>query len=196
MAHHIIYVPGLGDHKTYGQNIGIQLWRLFGLTPHYFPLRWATKQGFDSKLARLLEQIDSLQAQGNSVSLVGISAGASAVLSAYSERPQIAKVICICGKIQHPETVRPIKYQINPDYMESMQQVDKSLKRLKAQGLLGNIMSIHPLRDKSVPLEDTKIPGAVEKTVPGWSHASGVLVGVILGAPMIAKFLRSTKSRR
>jgi hypothetical protein len=195
MAHHIIYVPGLGDHKTYGQNFGIQVWRMFGFVPHYFPLGWANKEGFDKKLDRLLKQIDALRNQGHAVSLVGVSAGASAVLNAYNEREQIIRVVCICGKIQHPGTVRPSRYRSNPDYRESMRRVSRSLELLKTKSLLENIMSIHPLRDKSVPLGDTKIAGAVEKTVPGWSHATGVIIGVIIGAPLISKFLHSARSQ-
>lgn len=193
MAHHIIYVPGIGDHKTYGQNIGIQIWRLFGLRPHYFPLGWSTKEGFDAKLARLLKQIDRLFEQGHTVSLVGVSAGASAVLTAYNERPKIARVVCIVGKIQRPETIKSSTYRINPDFKESMQRVGNSIGHLQSRGQVKNILSLRPLRDKSVPLEDMKITGATIRTVPAWSHASGVLMGVILGAPIIAKFLHSTK---
>ena len=87
MAHHIIYVPGLGDHKTYGQNIGIQIWRLFGFVPHYFPLGWATKEGFDQKLGRLLRQVDALRDQGHAVSLVGVSAGASGCQFEAAQNP-------------------------------------------------------------------------------------------------------------
>jgi pimeloyl-ACP methyl ester carboxylesterase len=193
VPHHIIYIPGIGDHKTYGQNIGIQIWRIFGFAPHYFALGWATKDGFEAKLNRLLAEVDSLAQDGNKVSLVGVSAGASAVLAAYAKRPGLSRIVCICGKIQNPQTVKPATYLNNPDFKESMSRVDSSLKQLKQQGLLKNIMSIHPLRDKTVPLADTKIAGGVEKTVPGWSHSTGILVGVIIGAPIIARFLHAAK---
>lgn len=196
MAHHILYIPGIGDHKTYGQNIGIQVWRIFGFVPHYVPLGWAHQEGFEVKLDRILKQIDLLRSQGHTVSLVGISAGASAVLTAYSRRPEIARVVCIVGKIHHPETVGSATYRRNPDFKESMRLVENSLTRLKKEKLLGNIMSIHSTRDKSVPLEDTKIAGALERTVLAWSHASGVLFGVIFGAPMIAKFLHSAPKQK
>jgi len=194
MAHHVIYVPGLGDHRTYGQDMAIQLWRLFGLVPHYFPLGWATRDGFDVKLGWLLERIDSLRRQGHTVSLVGVSAGASAALAAYAARPQLVGVVCICGKIQRPERVQPITYQNNPDFEESMQRVATNLRKLQQRGQLENIMSIHPLRDRTVALEDTKIVGTTEKTIPAWSHASGIFVGVLFGAPIIAKFLHSAQS--
>lgn len=111
MAHHIIYVPGLGDYKTYGQNIAIQIWRLFGFRPHYFPLFWQDVAGFKHKLDRLEKFIAGLQKSGDIVSLVGTSAGASAVLNAYVNNMQVAGVVYICGKINHPENVSPLVFE-------------------------------------------------------------------------------------
>jgi pimeloyl-ACP methyl ester carboxylesterase len=194
MTHHVIYIPGIGDHRSYGQNIAIQLWRLFGLTPHYLPLGWRTKEGFDRKLKRLLERIDLLRSRGDTVSLVGISAGASVVLAAYAQRPELNGVVCICGKIQNPGNIKSSTYAINPDFKESMRRVQTNLELLNRKSLLKNVMSMYALRDRTVPPEDARIKGAAEKIVPGWDHGSGIFFGVVLGAPAIAGFLRSGRS--
>lgn len=104
MAYHAIYIPGLGDNRTYGQNIAIQLWRLFGITPHYFPLGWDGKEGYESKQKRLIQKIELLTKYGDTVSLVGVSAGASAALNTYVQSDKVLKTIFICGKIK---TLKP-----------------------------------------------------------------------------------------
>lgn len=190
MKHHIIYIPGINDHHSYGQNTVINLFWVFGFVPHYFPLGWNKKENFEVKLVRLLAKIEELQKDGGIVSLIGVSAGASAALNAYAKSPEIAGVVCISGKINHPETVWPQTHKANPDFKKSMDGVKNSLDNLN-EVELSRIMSIHPLKDSVVPIEDTIIDGAVEKTVPGWGHVSGIFFGVVFGALAIAQFLRA-----
>jgi pimeloyl-ACP methyl ester carboxylesterase len=189
MARHIIYIPGIGDHHSYGQDIAIQLWRLFGLTPHYLPLGWNKPEGFDVKQRRILELVDRLQSKNNSVSLVGVSAGASAVLNAFAHSNKITKVICISGKINNPQTIGEKVFVVNPDFGQSMSNLSKSLAGLGAKK--SKILSIHPWRDQTVPIADTRIQGTKELTLPGRNHATGIFIGVILGSYSIAKFVRS-----
>lgn len=192
MSHHIIYVPGLGDSRTHGQNILLQLWRLFGLKSHYFALDWADKQPFAPKLQRLLGEIDRLQKEGQTVSLVGVSAGASAVLNAYSQRKSVAGVVCIAGKIQNPQTVSERTYATNPAFKESMAMVKASLDNLDAQHRQ-KIMSIHPLADHTVPITDTIVQGAVERAIPVKGHVFSIFYAVIFGSRFIANFLKTQK---
>lgn len=189
MAHHIIYIPGLGDHRTYGQNIVIQAWRLFGLQPHYMALGWHQPEGIDAKLERIHQMIETLHQKGHTVSLVGVSAGASAVLNVYAANLRVARVICICGKINRPETISHRIFARNPDFEQSMARLGAALATLD-QHRLQHILSIHPWKDRTVPVADTKITGAYEKTVPGRSHASGIFSGIIFGARPIANFVR------
>lgn len=190
MTRHIIFVPGLGDYRSFGQNIGIQLWRLFGLTPHYLALGWNVKEGYEVKQQRLTKLIDTLRLSGT-VSLVGVSAGASAVLNTYAASDNIEKVVCISGKINNPQTIGPGTLLANHDFGESMKRLAASLKAIEDR--TQNIMSIHPVHDQVVPIADTIIPGAREKTVPGRSHASGIFFGIVFGAFSIVRFVRSGK---
>lgn len=185
MARHVIYIPGIGDHRSYGQNIVIQLWRLFGLRPHYMPLGWNKAEGFEAKQQRLLELIDSLHSKNNSVSLAGVSAGASASLNVFSVSNKITKVVCICGKINRPETIGKHLLRVNPDFGESMALLPAALERINPK----KVLSIHPVKDQAVPIPDTYIKGAEEKTLPGWSHTSGIFFGITLGTWVISRFI-------
>lgn len=190
MAHQVIYVPGLGDHRPFGQATIIKCWRLFGLRAHYFPLSWADGEEFAPKLQRLLDKIDTLSRNGQKVSLVGVSAGASAVLNAYAVRPKITRVICICGKIHNPQTIHPRRFQINPAFKDSVFMVQKSLAKTN-KNQRKNIMSIHPLYDQTVPIADTVIDGAVEKIVHIRGHIQSIYYTIILKPRLISNFLNN-----
>lgn len=189
MKHAVIYVPGLGDNKSLGQDIAIRLWRPLGLEAHYFPLEWNKAEGFETKLSRLLAMINSLSDEGRSVSLVGVSAGAGAVLNAFAKTDKVTSAVCICGKIQHPETIGQRYYEQNPDFEGSMAMLARSLSLLD-EDKRARILSIHPWRDQTVPIADTVIEGAKELTLPGWGHVSGIFFGVTIGAIPIARFIR------
>jgi len=191
MAYHAIYIPGLGDKRPYGQNIAIQLWRFFGITPHYFPLGWNKPEGYSTKQNRLIQKIETLSKNGDVVSLVGVSAGASAALNAYAQSNKISKTILISGKINNADTISPKFFLENPDFKQSMQLVKVSLQKLPLNKV-SNIMSTHPWRDQTVPILDTIVDGAKEKTLPGWSHATGIFFGAIFGAASISRFIRAT----
>jgi hypothetical protein len=190
MANHLIFVPGLGDDSPHGQDKAIKLWRLNGLMVHYLALGWGRQEGFDKKLTRLLANIKELESEGHSLSLVGVSAGASAVINAFGKHKKLTAVICICGKINNPHTIGQRTYDRNPDFKQSVYSVQKSLHHLE-QSERSRIMSIHPWADQTVPVKDTLIDGAKEKVMPGWSHISGIFFGVVFGGPVIAKFIKS-----
>lgn len=191
VKHHIIYIPGIGDERSYGQNLAIKLWFVLGLRGHYLPLGWRDTEGFNSKLIRLTNKIDELLAKDYRVSLVGVSAGASAVLAAYSTRPAVSGVVTIAGKIHHIESIKQKTRRENPDFIEAAKTIHRNLDVLKQRKDLKNILCIYTKRDKTVPPEDAVILESPKQRVPGWSHGSGIFFGVLLGAPRISSFLRS-----
>lgn len=191
MEHHVIYIPGIGDHRSYGQDIAIKYWRLFGLHAHYLPLIWRNTEGFDDKVGRLIEKIDALSLKGYKVSLSGTSAGASAVLAAYTLRPDINGVVTIAGKIHRPETIGEKTRAVNPDFYEGAERIQTNLNLLAERGDLQNILCLYANSDKTVPPDDAVITGSSSKAFPGWDHGSGIFFSVILGAPTIAGFLKS-----
>jgi pimeloyl-ACP methyl ester carboxylesterase len=190
MKHHVIYVPGLSDDRTLNQDTAIQLWRLWGVTPHYHAVGWADKESFAPKLARLVARIDELKKDG-SVSLVGVSAGASAVLHAYAKRPDtISSVAYICGKIQNPQTVSEKTKAQNPAFAESIASLAESLQKLDTDKRK-HILSVRPKDDDVVPVPDTKIEGVEEKILPTKGHGFSIFYAVIFAGYPIVRFLKT-----
>jgi pimeloyl-ACP methyl ester carboxylesterase len=189
MTHHVIYVPGLGDAKAQGQELVTKLWRPLGVQGHYVPLRWAVDEPWKLKLQHLLDAIDALSKTGT-VSLVGTSAGASAVLQAYALRKdKVAGVVCICGKINHPETVNPRYYTENPAFKDALAQLQAALPGLSAADR-DHILSIHPLWDGTVSPADTILPGAHERTLLTVGHPFSIFCALTFGAPGMMRFLK------
>ena len=156
-------------------------------------MRWNVNEPFETKLGRLLTRIDGLHTKGYRVSLVGVSAGASAVVNAFALRTDVVhRVVCICGKLQHPETIRTNTYQRNPGFKESMERLPESLAGV-SETERQRILSIRPLADRSVPPEDTIISGAEAVTIPTQGHVLSIAMGITLFSPLVINFTRRSR---
>ena len=118
--HIVLYVPGLGDNNPTGQSFAVNLWRFYGVRSWTVALHWADQsETWEQKFNRLLVVIDEKLAEGHSVSLVGTSAGAGAVINAFAARKgRISGVVTICGKIHNPETIGDGYRRENPAFVE------------------------------------------------------------------------------
>jgi len=166
-------------------------WRLFGVEVHYLALGWHSDEPFDKKLEKLLALADELHTKHGSVSMVGVSAGATAVLNAFVQKRDIVKVVCICGKINNPQTVGVKTYEYNPPFKESVYLLQKNLPKLGPSDRQ-RIMSTHPLQDPVVPPADTIIDGAYELAVPTKGHSFSIYFSVMFRARTICRFIINT----
>lgn len=188
--HTVIYIFGLGDHRSRGQTLAVQLWRLRGVGVRVHHMHWNQAGTLDAKLAPLIENIDALHAAGRRVSLVGVSAGASAAIHAYARRPQIVhRVVCLCGKLRHAETVHPRVYHTNPAFQQSMEALPASLDAL---GKIGRerILSVRPMADNSVPPADTDVPDAHTARVPTRGHVLSIAYCITIYSRRIVRYIR------
>lgn len=187
-----IYVPGLGDHRSMGQDKAIADWQKLGFELTYFPLHWGDKKDFKPKLQSLLDEIDRLHTEtGSQIVLIGSSAGASAILHAYAKRKNsIRSAVCICGKIRNPQTIGEHVYRNNPAFKQSMQQLPATLGELEPNDRR-KIISVHSLYDGRVPVADTYIEGAKELTIHTVGHVFSIGFALSLGKKKIAKFIRA-----
>ncbi|HSX15887.1 MAG TPA: hypothetical protein VLF40_03800 [Candidatus Saccharimonadales bacterium] len=190
-AHHVIYVPGITDDVRHVQGIAVRLWGLHGLHGHMHVMPWAGPGVYDAKHQALLAHIDMLAEKGYIVSLVGASAGASAVINAYVERlGTVAKVAYVTGKINHPETVRPQIYQENPAFKASLLRLQTNLAKLTADDK-ARMRSFYARDDRTVPYEDTRIPGVAEERLTVLGHAWGIFSAVTIEFYRVARFLKA-----
>jgi hypothetical protein len=189
--HHLIYVPGILDDIYFSQSTPLRTWRLYGLRAHIHEMPWAGPDAYEPKLERLVAKIDKYADQGHKVSLLGASAGASAVLNAYVERrDKITSLAYICGKINDPERVSPKLYQRNWAFKDSLYRLQKNLREL-TPGDKAKMRSYYSPADKTVAHDQTVIPGVSEEKLPSLGHATAILYSLSFGAHRLAKFLKS-----
>ena len=195
-THHVIYLPGLGDPRQREQNIIIKIWKVFQINVHYHPLYWTDSKSFEIKLKEIAALIDNLKNSGYTVSLVGVSAGASAALNTFAmRRDAVNAVVCICGKINSPETISDKTYQKNPSFKESIASLSDSLGKLDHLDRK-KVLSLRPLYDGVVPISDTYIEGATNTRIPSIGHAISIAYADTIGSYQIAKFIKTANKLR
>ena len=187
---HVIYIPGIGDHKLGRQRMAVDMWKHYGVEPEICAMIWNDGQSWESKFKLLLNRIDELVAEGNLVGLVGVSAGATAAINAFAARKDIlVGVVCVAGKINRPETVGGLYKAQNPAFITSAYACQDALKTLGTDDL-GRIQSRYGLFDNIVLTRDSHINGAHNKRVFMILHIPIIAMQIYLGAPSILKFLK------
>src|ERR1039458_2076475 len=103
---HAFYVPGLGDPRYKSQGQLLKLWTIYGIKVHFYPMYWSDSRNFSEKFDALLKAMDPIADKEGSISLIGTSAGASAVINAYAARKErVHRIVCISGKLKNPQTI-------------------------------------------------------------------------------------------
>jgi len=188
--HHVIFVPGILDDIYHAQSALIESWRLHGVHGHCHEVPWAGPEAWEPKFQRLLDKIDKYKKQGHLVSLIGASAGASAVLNAYVERRNdITGLVYICAKINAPETVEEKTYRENPAFKTSLYALQDNLKELTPEDK-AKMHSFYSPGDTRVPYEATVITGVEEIRLPALRHGRAILYGLSVGAGQLLAPLR------
>jgi hypothetical protein len=155
-----------------------------------FTMPWRGSEAFEPKLSRLLAKIDGYRERGYTVSLVGASAGASAVLNAYVLRKNdIQGVAYICGKINRPNTVSDRLYARNPAFKTSLAQLQRILDKLTGRDKR-KLHSFYSPADTTVPYADTIIEGVSEHKLPALGHMWTILYALSIGSGKLLRLLK------
>jgi len=190
--HIVIIVPGLGDETT-KIKWATAHWRKYGLKPVIHNIWW--KKGnkhFKPKLIRLIHRIDNFIKDGNKVSLVGTSAGSSAVMNAYiSRKKKISKVISICGRLKQGEQKGFRSFELRTAtslaFKESILMFEQNETSL-IKNDRKKIMTVRALFDELVPDNTSYVIGANNKRLKTIEHVFSIWIGLSFYKPL-TKFL-------
>lgn len=193
--HEILIVPGLSDGKPLAEWTTRNWNKKYGLTPHIYTMPWKdSERHFQPKLEKLLLEIDSLTREGKRVSLIGISAGGSAVLNAFTLRQNdIHKVVNICGRLRTGESVSHTLEHAGrncPSFIESVQMFEEAEKSLDYDARK-NILTAHPLYDEIVPLSTMTLDGACNIQIISVEHMLNIAVAMTLYSDQIANHINN-----
>lgn len=191
MKHTIIYVPGLGDSNLSGRRKLLSFWHFRNVRIEICSMDWTLAEPWQAKLDRLLEQIDKLVSERKTVSLIGESAGASAVIVALTRREaKLNRVILLCGKYQYPDRVAAYRYKLNPMFKDALTESHALVSNLTADQKT-KIINLHPIYDPVVPVAETKEPGFKDSTMPIIGHATSIVFANTIWSWRIVHFVRS-----
>ncbi|MDO8429191.1 MAG: hypothetical protein Q7S88_01045 [Candidatus Daviesbacteria bacterium] len=191
--HSVIIIPGLGDRYLSTKLSTVDWKNRLDLNPYIHLAPWKDDEEFHFKLKRLTDLIDYLVSQG-SVSLVGISAGWSLVVNAYSQRREdITRLVNVCGRGSAGKNVRPnLTYSAkkSPAFKQSVLAAEKVLPTLSDSDLR-KIMTIRGLYDEAVPLSTIPILGAKNIQIPSLGHVPTITIAMTIARGPMVKFLQS-----
>lgn len=192
MKHVILYVPGLGDRMRWLvrlQKWALAFWRAYAVRTEVITMGWSEPVPLKPRFEKLLACIDELHAAGKRVSLVGTSAGASAVISAFVLRSdKISGVVTICGKIQGdiPDTIK----ELNPCFGQSLEMLAQSLKKLSPQ-LKRQLLTIYSPLDAVVPPDEATLKGVQKLETRGLGHNPTCAYVLLFRVRSIVRFLNN-----
>ncbi len=176
----IIYVPGIGDANLMGRQRAFKLWRYTNVSVQICPMDWGQDEPWSQKLDRLSELIRSLDSESTSITLVGESAGASAVTQALvANNDQVDGVVLLCGKSQYPELLGSSYTSRNPALKAAVTASASAIAQLTADQK-ARILNLHAAFDPIVPVKETKIPGVKNSTIPMIGHVTSIAFALLV----------------
>ncbi len=193
--HEVLIVPGLGDRTNWLEWMARDWAQKYGinLQPHVMP--WSgNEQTFQPKLERFLTRIDSLTKEGRRVSLIGTSAGGSAVINAFTQRQNdLHKVVNVCGRLRTGGVAYPPLEHVaekHPAFMESLYMLEEAEKSLDYDARQ-NILTVRPLFDEVVPVSTMTVEGACNVQIISVEHMINIATAMTIYSGNITKHLLS-----
>jgi hypothetical protein len=197
--HHVLVVPGLGGENAGFRKI-VDPWKKYGFTPHVHDVRWKDGENeFQPKLERLIAVIDELHSHDGIVSLVGTSAGGSAVLNAFFDRKdKIHRVVNVCGRLRAGQNVYPTledASQKSLAFKNSVTLFENREPQLTDEER-NKILTIRALFDEIVPTSTTILQGATNIQIFSVEHILSIAVAMTIYVRPIIEFLQKDLQAR
>lgn len=194
----VIFVPGLGDRMrplVHLQREAVRAWRPLGVRTAMFRVRWSAETTFAERLDALDAMIERFEARGERVALVGASAGAGAVLAAYTRRPGLVAVVIIAGKFHEPEDILAPALEHFGVFQQSLDTVPHLLSDLGPEQR-ARILALRSAKDGVVDDEDTMLAGAVNESMRIVGHVLAIGYALTFRSRRIVRFVKEQAAAR
>lgn len=177
----LFYIPGLGNKKT--DDIQERYLRLWGRIHHreiyFFRPNWHSSESYNEKWKRLEESIASIRKE--SLTVVGVSAGASLAVRLSSENPRIPHTITVCGKLKGFDSIGKEYLKRAPALYESVKYSENSITKLQHES--SRFTCYSSLFDPVVPNQDTYFSRARRKNIPIVGHSIAIVLYLVFFLP-------------
>ena len=194
--HAVVIATPLGD-REHAIEFAVRGWDKKGLKPIVVPMRWFDYSiTFNDRMSLIGNEIDTQLKKNKLVSLMGFSAGGSAVLNTFASRKEsINKVITVCARINTVKNwgYRSFKNRTNkyPNYAESIINFEKVRGRLSLADLQ-RVMTVRPLLgDQLNPANTMILDGANNITIPTAEHITSIAMALTFFSKPLISFIKS-----
>lgn len=194
-----IVIPGLGDGRKdlsavakWWQNNNN--WKIkYGIETNVIAFGWAdSPQTLNNKLIDLNILIDNYYKANYKITLIGTSAGASAVFNAYYEsRNKVGKLINVCGRLREGVNVTPTLDQASrryPLFKESVKKCEAKLNSLNREDL-DKVLTVRAVFDEVVPSNTVILEGATNIVVSSVEHVLTIGLVMSVFSNRVARFI-------
>lgn len=190
--HKVIIIPGLGDDLTKLRWV-TKHWIKYGLEPVLYSIQWRSgDKHFKPKLDKLIKTIDDLTSRGDKVSLLGTSAGGSAVVNAFcARRNKIHKVINVCGRLRKGNGVYPtldFASRSSLAFKESVLLCEENQKLISDRDSK-RILTVRALYDETVPISTATILGVRNDQIFSIGHVFSIVLSMTFLSKRLVNFL-------
>lgn len=190
----LFIIPGIGYTVDWIKFLTRNWEKEYGIEPHVVDFVWmAESDKFPLRFERMGKYLDEDIKESKDISLLGISAGGSAVVNLfYPRKDKIKKVITVCGRVHDPN-VRKMwnhKPEVLGVYEESVKLCETNLDKLTSQDKK-RILTIRPLYDEVVPTKTMTIEGAVNERILAAQHMVSISLALSLYSKTIVDFLKT-----
>ncbi len=180
----IIYIPGLGDRYDTFRAFALQFWKLWGVQASLVPIKWYDGESLESKLARVTAAIDQVP-PGQTIVLVGESAGASLALHASARHERISGVITLCGVTRNFTPISSYLRKRAPALDEAVNTLPNDFN-----------VDVHSLRaviDGVVGSKYSSTSNATRHIIWSVGHLSTIFLCLTVYAPIITTIAKKLK---
>ena len=189
---YLIIIPGLTDGISKLTSITKGWEEKHGISPHIIKFGWqGVDKDLNSRLKIIGENIDDILKEEKDVSLLGTSAGGSAVINLfYPRRKKINKVINVCGRVSKVENIKPVFKNDMTLFKNSVIKCEKIIKKLSVEDK-EKILTIRPVYDEVVSTKDMIITGTTNKRIISAEHILSIKLAMTLYSKIIVDFLKT-----
>ena len=196
----IIFVGGLNPGDDRRLEWVAERWnRKYGIECFVFNMDWYSKcsPSFDYNMRKLVAKVDELSQKGP-VSLVGLSAGASAVLNAFVDRrEEIEHVVLICGRIKRGNMrgIRSFRNRTasSAAFAISILEAEDNLSALTDDDKQKILTVVAGLGDELVPYDTATINGVKIVRTPTFGHVISIICSLTFFSKPVIDFILGRK---
>ena len=133
----LIIIPGLGDDARWTKFLTRKWEKQYDIKPQIITFGWkGERKDFSTRFENMNSKVDDFIQTENNVSILGISAGASAALNIiYPRRDKIKHMVSVCGRLRDSNIGKMWNHRANDlgVFKESIELCEETIKKSRGK---------------------------------------------------------------